>query len=110
MRVLLLYDYPPPPGGLATQGDLLFRGLKEIGVDAMATHLESDLEKEWTYLAENNYVTYTNLFPGNYIFEIKSTDKTREGIPTRLAIRIQSPWYLSWYAYIVYVIIVNFVI
>jgi len=63
------------------------------------------LEKEWTYLAENNYVTYTNLFPGNYIFEIKSTDKTREGIPTRLAIRIQSPWYLSWYAYLAYVII-----
>jgi glycosyltransferase involved in cell wall biosynthesis len=34
---------------LATQGDLLFRGLKEIGVDAMATHFESELEKEWTY-------------------------------------------------------------
>lgn len=49
MRVLLLYDYPPPPGGLATQGDLLLRGLNEVGVDAMATHLESDLEKEWTY-------------------------------------------------------------
>ena len=63
------------------------------------------LEKEWTYLVENNYVTYTNLFPGNYIFEIKSTDKTREGLTTRLAIRIQSPWYLSWYAYVAYLII-----
>jgi starch synthase len=49
MKVLVLYDYPPPPAGLATQGDLLFKGLKEIGVDAHAAHFESSQEKEWYY-------------------------------------------------------------
>ena len=49
MKVLVLYSYPPAPGGLATQGDLLYKGLLEIGVDAHATHLKSDLEKEWYY-------------------------------------------------------------
>jgi glycosyltransferase involved in cell wall biosynthesis len=49
MKVLLLYDYPPSPGGLATQGDLLYRGLLEMGVDAQAVHFESSQEKEWYY-------------------------------------------------------------
>ncbi|MCX5908669.1 MAG: glycosyltransferase family 4 protein [Deltaproteobacteria bacterium] len=49
MKILVLYDYPPPPGGLATQGDLLYKGLQQIGVEVRAVHLESALEKEWYY-------------------------------------------------------------
>ncbi|HPI11818.1 MAG TPA: glycosyltransferase family 4 protein, partial [Catalimonadaceae bacterium] len=49
MKVLVLYDYPPSPGGLATQGDLLYRGLLDLGVDVHAAHFESGQEKEWYY-------------------------------------------------------------
>lgn len=49
MKALILYDYPPPPSGLATQGDLLYQGLLDIGVEACAAHFESALEKEWYY-------------------------------------------------------------
>ena len=49
MKILVLYDYPPAPGGLATQGDLLYHGLLQMGVEAKAAHLKSDLEKEWYY-------------------------------------------------------------
>src|ERR1035437_7020297 len=49
MKVLLLYDYPASPGGLATQGDLLYRGLTKMGIDAHAVNLESPQEKEWYY-------------------------------------------------------------
>lgn len=49
MKVLVLYDYPPSPGGLATQGDLLYKGLLELGVEAKAAHFGSTQEKEWYY-------------------------------------------------------------
>ncbi len=49
MKVLVLCEYPPVPGGLATQGDLLIRGLRYLGVDVRFVHFESSHEKVWYY-------------------------------------------------------------
>jgi len=49
MKVLVLYDYPPAPAGLASQGDLLYKGLLANGADACAVNLASTIEKEWYY-------------------------------------------------------------
>jgi starch synthase len=49
VKILVQYDYPPSPGGLATQGDLLYRGLKELGVDVFPVNSEAPQEKEWYY-------------------------------------------------------------
>ncbi|HOF89586.1 MAG TPA: glycosyltransferase family 4 protein, partial [Armatimonadota bacterium] len=49
MKVLVLCEYPPAPAGLATQGELLVRGLREIGVDVQAVHYDATHEKEWYY-------------------------------------------------------------
>jgi starch synthase len=49
MKVLVLTEYPAPASGLALQGELLCRGLREMGVEVHPVHLESPLEKEWYY-------------------------------------------------------------
>ena len=49
MKILALYEYPPPPAGLATQGDLLYRGFREIEVECMPAHWSGALHKEWIY-------------------------------------------------------------
>lgn len=49
MRIMMLYEYPPPPAGLATQGDLLYKGLSRLGVDCMPVPQTGNLQKEWVY-------------------------------------------------------------
>lgn len=45
----MMFEHPAPPAGLATQGDLLYRGLRENGVECAPVHLLGTLEKEWIY-------------------------------------------------------------
>ncbi|MEO8657858.1 MAG: glycosyltransferase family 4 protein [Bryobacteraceae bacterium] len=49
MKVLVLTEYPPSAAGLATQGELLCRGLVDAGADVHPVHFESPQEKEWYY-------------------------------------------------------------
>lgn len=63
------------------------------------------LNENWTYQGETNYTTYTNLSAGSYTFEIISADNRQSGVVTSLNINIQAPWYLSWYAFTIYLIL-----
>lgn len=49
MKSLVLYAYPPENDGLSLQGDMLYRGMKKNGEQAVASHWEGAFQKEWLY-------------------------------------------------------------
>ena len=51
MKIAVLHAYPPEPDGLSIQGNLLYRGLKELGVDVMPCHYSPSFQKQWVYNA-----------------------------------------------------------
>lgn len=57
------------------------------------------LENEWQYVNTQRRAVYTNLTPGEYLFEVKSAneDGVWNEIPTQLAIAIPPPWWQTWW-------------
>ncbi len=63
------------------------------------------LDADWIYLKTNRKVYFTNLSPGTYTFKVKAANSNGEwnGKETVLAIEILPPWWLSKWAYFLYV-------
>ena len=62
-------------------------------------------DKEWKYTnANRRYANYTNLPPGDFIFEVKASNN--DGIwsdeAKQLKITVLPPWWKTWYAYVGY--------
>jgi signal transduction histidine kinase/ligand-binding sensor domain-containing protein/DNA-binding response OmpR family regulator len=70
-----------------------------------AYYLEG-FEKEWNLVGTQRTVTYTNLSPGDYVFKVKASNS--DGVwaekPYELLITVLPPWYLTWWAYILYLV------
>lgn len=67
-----------------------------------------NFDKDWNYVGNFRRATYSNLPPGEYIFEVKA--RNRDGvwnnIPTKLLIRVDpSPWLTTW-AIAVYILFI----
>ena len=62
------------------------------------------LDDEWILSGNRRFTTYANLLPGNYIFQVRSTDPN--GLWNKeileILITIKNPWFKEWYAYLLY--------
>ena len=65
------------------------------------------LDEDWNYVGQQRSANYTNIKPGDYIFRLKAANNdgywTNE--PKTIFIKVLSPWWLSWWAKILYVIV-----
>ena len=64
-------------------------------------------EEDWNYVGQQRTANYTNIKPGEYIFRLKAANNdgywTSE--PKTIYIKVLSPWWLSWWAKSLYVIV-----
>ncbi len=51
MKIAVLFAYPVESDGLSIQGYLLYKGLKELGVEVIPCHHQPSFQKQWVYTA-----------------------------------------------------------
>ena len=64
-------------------------------------------EKEWHYNGKNRIASYTNVPSGSYTFRVETIDEANPELVSNrtLAITILPPWWLSWWAIVIYVVL-----
>jgi signal transduction histidine kinase/DNA-binding response OmpR family regulator len=70
-------------------------------------YLLEGYEQQWHLNGRNRIASYTNVPPGSYLFRVRSLDEANpESYSERtLRIVILPPWWLTWWAYIIYTIL-----
>ncbi|HEY1773430.1 MAG TPA: two-component regulator propeller domain-containing protein [Gammaproteobacteria bacterium] len=63
---------------------------------------------EWTPPSRNHLITFTNLNPGRYRLEVKAANNwgTWSSSPAVLDIVVLPPWWRTWWAYTIYLLII----
>jgi signal transduction histidine kinase/ligand-binding sensor domain-containing protein/DNA-binding response OmpR family regulator len=66
-------------------------------------------DKKWIDAGTQNYATYTKIQPGDYVFEVIAcnNDNLWNNTAKQLKISISPPFWLSWYAYLAYVVLLS---
>jgi signal transduction histidine kinase/ligand-binding sensor domain-containing protein/DNA-binding response OmpR family regulator len=61
-------------------------------------------DEEWKYVGNERTATYTNMSPGNYTFKVKGSnnDGYWNEQEASLAVTIFSPFWTTWWAYLIY--------
>jgi predicted phage tail protein len=66
------------------------------------------LDKDWSEWTSKSEKDYTNLSPGNYTFELKARNNLgNESKIVSYQFAIVAPWYRSYFAYFLYVILIG---
>ena len=88
---------------------LEFAGLNYAnpGVSKYQIYLEG-FDPGWRDIGEQRSATYTNLDPGEYIFHVRVADSSNGSLTNKrdLQIIITPPWWKTWWAYTIYLVII----
>lgn len=72
------------------------------------TYWLENYDKEWSELSPLNFAVYKQLPPGHYVLHVKAYNLNSSEIAERqLTIIIRHPWWQTWWAYLLYVVLLT---
>lgn len=92
---------------------LTFSGVTFVNPSSIGyAYMMEGIDKDWIYVdADQRHVSYNNLQPGKYAFLVSSTNEIGLWSPIeRLEITILPPPWFTWWAYIIYLIIIAVIV
>lgn len=82
----------------------MFNYLSSLGT--RYSFLLEGYDKTWSEPAVYNFATYKNLSPGQYVLHIKAfDDHSQDAVQRQLTIIVRHPWWATWWAYLLYVLL-----
>ena len=70
------------------------------------TYYLDGYDKQWSDLSAYSFANYKNLLPGKYVLHVKAYDNNaQENAEQLLTIIIHHPWWQTWWAYLIYILI-----
>jgi signal transduction histidine kinase/ligand-binding sensor domain-containing protein len=83
---------------------------KGKNTNQFSSYLEG-FDEEWSNWSTETVKAYTNLSPGEYTFKLKATNLMgNESTLATYSFIILPPWYRTWWAYLLYVILASVII
>ena len=79
----------------------------DVEKNSYAYQLEG-YDRDWQYCSGSDHqATFQNLPSGNYTLRLRATDNQGKWLelPYEVHIRVLPPWYLSWWAYLIYMLL-----
>lgn len=69
------------------------------------------IDKDWIDAGTNRFANYAQLPSGNYTFQVMGTTNGEVwSKPLELSIRVKPPFYATWWAYLLYFILISYII
>lgn len=76
------------------------------------TYMMEGFDENWVVSGTKRFASYTNLDPGEYVFHVKGSNSdgvwNEKGVSIKVV--ITPPWWLTWWAYTLYVILIGVLI
>ncbi len=84
-----------------------YAAMEYVGADKIVyTYKMDGIDADWTHAKDVRRVTYNNLRYGTYAFHVRSTNRECGDVDNEktLLIIVERPWWLTWWAFLLYAI------